>query len=258
MRTVLRHLPLALAVAEKAIQEFSNQWLAGLRPQLSLETGSDGQIWVHSRVAAGDVPTRALVRDHAAEAPGCPRAGQHHRPRRRGPAYQRRLQRRAAAREAASTADKAVEIVEPAGEAVKLAPDTQVAVQLATDAQVAAEVLPAQAHHQNFWSLLRDELCPDTDYSAAGQDVLPRPPPFVPHQSRASSQNIPQVDGSTLSHHDKDQEEDQEEERVWSCKCCTYETFFETEDDLHKHHDRPDHMLMYEECNICYPWHVWT
>ena len=118
MRTVLRHLPLALAVAEKAIQEFSNQWLAGLRPQLSLETGSDEQIWVHSRVAAGDVPTRALVRDHAAEAPGCHQAGQHHRPRRRGPAYQRRLQRRAAAREAASTADKAVEIVEPAGEAV--------------------------------------------------------------------------------------------------------------------------------------------
>ena len=69
MRTVLRPLPLALAVAEKAIREFSNQWLAGLQPQLSLETGPDGQILVNSRVAAGDVPTRALVvRHHDAEA----------------------------------------------------------------------------------------------------------------------------------------------------------------------------------------------
>ena len=47
MRTVLRPLPLALAVAEKAIHEFSNQWLAGLQPQLSLETGPDGQILVN-------------------------------------------------------------------------------------------------------------------------------------------------------------------------------------------------------------------
>ena len=52
--------------------EFLNQWLAGLQPQLSLETGPDGQIWINSRVAAGDVPIRALVvRRHAAEAPGC-------------------------------------------------------------------------------------------------------------------------------------------------------------------------------------------
>ena len=73
MHAMLRPLPLALAVAEKAFREFSNQWLAGLQPQLSLETSKDGQIWVNSRVAAGDVPTRALVvrhRHHAEEAPG--------------------------------------------------------------------------------------------------------------------------------------------------------------------------------------------
>ena len=247
MRTVLR-VPLALAVAEKAFREFSNQWLAGLQPQFSLETGSDGQIWVNSRVAAGDVPTQALVvrHHHAAE------AGQSHRPRRRGPAYHRRLQRRAAAREAAPTADEAVETLEPAGEAVEHAHPTQVAVELPCDTQVAAEVLPAQAQQQHFWSLLRDELCPDTDYSAAGQGVLPHHPPYVPH--RVPGQNIPQVDGSTLSF----QDQDQEEERVWSCKCCRYEKFFDTEDDLHQHHDRPDHMFKYEECNICYPWHVWT
>ena len=78
---------------------------------------------------------------------------------------------------------------------------TQVAVELPCDTQVAAEVLPAQAQQQHFWSLLRDELCPDTDYSAAGQGVLPHHPPYVPH--RVPGQNIPQVDGSTLSFQDQ-------------------------------------------------------
>ena len=137
MRAELRPLPLALAVAEKAIREFSNQWLAGLQPQLSLETGHDGQVLVSSRVAAGDVPTHALVvRHHAEEAPGRREAGEaaeRHRPRRHGPSYQRRLLRGAAAREAAAVADKAAQIVEPADEAVQLAPPTK---------QVAAEVLP--------------------------------------------------------------------------------------------------------------------
>ena len=247
---IRRPLPLALAVAEKALLEFSNQWLAGLQPQLSLETGNDGQILVNFRVAAVDVPTRApVVPHHAEEAPGRCQAGEAlQRPRphcRRGPSYQRRLLRRAAARTAAATADKAIQTV--------LEPDE--AVQDATPTQVAGEVLPApvQPNQQHFWSLLRDELCPDTDYSTAVQGVLPRHPPHVPHQSRGPP--IPQVDGnSTLS----TQDQDQDQERVWSCKCCTYEKFFDTEDDLHHHHDSPGHMLMYEECNICYPWHVWT
>ena len=165
MRTVLRPLPLALAVAEKAIREFSNQWLAGLQPQLSLETGPDGQILVNSRVAAGDVPTRALVvRHHDAEALGRRQAGeavQRPRPRRHGPSYQRRLTRRAAAREAAATADEAVqtlvETVEQAGEAVQLGPPTQVAEEAAQSptqpSQVAAgEVVPPvlqPSHHHD-------------------------------------------------------------------------------------------------------------
>ena len=74
---IRRPLPLALAVAEKALLEFSNQWLAGLQPQLSLETGNDGQILVNSRVAAVDVPTRApVVPHHAEEAPGRCQAGE--------------------------------------------------------------------------------------------------------------------------------------------------------------------------------------
>ena len=141
-------------------------------------------------MAAGDVPTRVpVVPRHAEEPPGPCLAGeapQHPRPhRRRGPSYQRRLLRRAAAREAAATADKAVQSVKPAEEAVVLAPPTK---------QVAAEVLPA---HQNLWSKLRDELCPDTDYSAAAQGAPAHPPPpYLPNLSRVvSGQNIPQVDG---------------------------------------------------------------
>ena len=167
MRAELRPLPLALAVAEKAIHEFSNQWVAGLQPQLSLETGPGEQVWVSSRVAAGDVSTRALViRHHAAEAPVHREAGQAvqcHRPRRHGPSYKRRLLQRAAARKAVATADKAVQIVELVEEAVELAPPNR---------QVAEEDLPA---HQNFWSALRDEVCPDADYSAAAQGVPAHP-----------------------------------------------------------------------------------
>ena len=41
-------------MANKAISDFKNQWLAGLQPQLLPETGPDGQIWVNTRLAAGD------------------------------------------------------------------------------------------------------------------------------------------------------------------------------------------------------------
>ena len=125
MHANLRPLPLGLAVADKAMFNFSNQWLAGLQPQLFLETGPDGKILVSSRVVAGDVPTHAnlVLRRHAEEAEEDPvhpqrqagGAGHRHRPRRNGPCQQRRRLRREAARAAAAavTADKAVEKDEP-------------------------------------------------------------------------------------------------------------------------------------------------
>ena len=57
----LRPLPLCLAVADRAMLTFSNQWLAGLQPRLVLETGPDGRIWVTSQVEAGDAPTQAKL-----------------------------------------------------------------------------------------------------------------------------------------------------------------------------------------------------
>ena len=41
---------------------------------------------------------------------------------------------------------------------------------------------------------------------------------------------------------------------LWVCRCCEYAHNFQTEDDLKLHHDKL--MFEYDECNICYPWHV--
>ena len=248
-------------MADKAFYDFSNQWLAGLQPQLSLETGPDGQIWVSSRVVAGNVPTHAklVLRPHAAE-----EAGLHHRhrPRHHGPSRQRRRLRREDARAAAATADKAVDKAELAVKTVNAAEKDvppgadKVAKSPTNYSQVAAaEVIPLDpkpSHHdQNFchsdFRSVVDELCPDGVYHAAGEAAWHLPPPPAPAPDDPRSTHIPQVDG-------------QEEiaEREWWCYCCRYAKLFPTEELLQLHHDEPDHFINYEECNICYPWHVWT
>jgi hypothetical protein len=257
----LRPLPLALAVADKAVFNFSNQWLAGLQPRLLRETGPDGQIWVTSQVVAGDVPTHSklILRRHAEEAEDrvnhcqAGEAGHHRRPHRHGPSRQRRLLRREAARAAAAaeTADRAVENAEPAGktadtagnvppsaEKVAQSPNHPPRPQVAAAEAVPPVLQPNHQHDQNFRSVL-DELCPDGVYIAAEQAAHPPQPP--------QPQNIPQLDGQ------------ENVDREWWCYCCRYAKLFQTEELLHQHHDTtPDHMLTYEECNICYPWHVWT
>ena len=61
----------------------------------------------------------------------------------------------------------------------------------------------------------------------------------LPHQPHHS---IPQLDGNISPNEVQD--------RVWSCSCCEYKHFFETENELKKHHDTL--VFTYEECNICY------
>ena len=121
MPTMHNSLPLALAVAENAMREISNQWLAGMQPKLSIETSPNGDILVCSSVKAVNVlphAARRVVLDHAEEA-----SGQHHHSqllcphqRQKSPSYQRRLRQRAAAR-AAVTAEQSVqtitEVVQP-------------------------------------------------------------------------------------------------------------------------------------------------
>ena len=134
--------------------------------------------------------------------------------------------------------------MQPADEAVNVQPAPPPPNSVAAEAPH-----PTVQPHQQ--TVLRDELCPDQDYSSAVQVVPPQPPPCVPHLGHVSSQQIPQLDGGPILN-DQDQDEDQ----VWSCQCCRYQHYFEAEEDLKQHHDTL--MISYEECNICYPWHVWT
>ena len=128
--------------------------------------------------------------------------------------------------------------------------------------QLVAEeaVMPSNVGHDIN---VPDLFCPDIVYQdlpvVAAREV---PPP--PQQD-----TLPQLDG----HADADivpggQEvevviEQEDDDWInpdpvtgsWICRCCYYAHSFITEDDLRKHHDTLS--MEYEECNICYPWHVW-
>ena len=136
------------------------------------------------------------------------------------------------------TADKAGNNVPPSAEKAAQFPNQP--TQVAAAEAVPPVLQPSHYHDQNFRSV-DDELCPDRVYIAAEQAV--DPPQLVPD---LQPQNIPQLDGQ------------ENVEREWWCYCCEYAKLFETEGLLHQHHDDPDHFVTYEECNICYPWHVWT
>ena len=179
-------LPLALAVAEKAMREFCNQWLSGLQPILSLETASNGQIRVLSKVVvAGDV-----TRQHDDDQGRCG-AGKVQQHRRRSPAYRRRLLRRAAARAAADAtemdrskaekfvqtdADKCCQLVQSLDH-LPPHPDPVIPCMHAAE----AEQLPQ--HHPQYLPI--DEVCSDQTY--AESSPLP-------------SQALPQLDGHADSH----------------------------------------------------------
>ena len=227
-------LPLAICIADKAMHEFCKQWFSGLQPCLSLETAPNGEIRVCSRVVAGDaVTTHPLDARHVD-------AG---KASRRGPSYRRRQQRRAASRKAASARKIA------ADKAIQVALDLPAAMPLVTAAH-APEHFPRQP-----CPFTTDELCPDKDYLRSTQSQ------HLHHQHHLDHA-IPQVDG----HDDAAEQHQQEDEQdwinpnpdtgLWVCRCCTYAHSLPTEDDLKQHHDKL--IFEYEECNICYPWHVWT
>ena len=226
--TMPTYIPLAISIAEKAMHEFCKQWFSGLQPCLSLETAADGQIRVCSRVIAGDVATPP-PRDAHHDAEQAQK-------RRRSPSYQRRLQQRAAAQKAAAAA--------------KLADKAVVQV-------VSAEVHARPPSPQPF-PIPEDELCPDKDYVLPTHDTQPCP---SPQDHLADS--IPQLDGGHGDAIDHVQHEDPEDwinpdpvTGMWMCRCCEYAHNFPTEDDLKLHHDTL--MFEYDDCNICYPWHVWS
>ena len=169
-------IPLALAVAEKAFREFQNQWLSGLKPSLSLETASDGQICVIFKVVAGAGEQERCLAE---------KVPQHHR--RRSPSYRRRLIKRAAARAAAAdTVMKratAVKFVQTEAEKTPLYPDPVLPCRLAVEAEHhGAEHQPQ--HHPQY--LPQDEVCSDETYAESLPLLCPA--------------TLPQLDGHNDSH----------------------------------------------------------
>ena len=219
-----------LVIAEKAMHEFCRQWLAGLQPCLSLETAPDGSIRVCSKVIAGSVATshpHDAHHDHAEKA----------QKRKKGPSYHRRLRRREAARKAAAATDQK---------------GAEKAVHVVLD-----EPAPSLVEAVHAFPTPRDELCPDKDYIPANDQH--------PQAQHHHDDHIPQLDGHdhTDAIEEQHQQEDQEnwinpnpETGLWVCRCCQYAHSFLNEDDLKQHHDKL--IFEYDECNICYPWHVWT
>ena len=222
------YLPLAISVAVKAMREFCQQWYSGLQPCLSLEISADGEIRVCSRVIAGDVATTQPRDAHH----GHVDTGQVQK-RRRGPSYHRRMKRRRDARKAAAAskiADKAIQVVSGL-------PLTE------------TEYSPPQV--QTF-PIPLDELCPDKDY------LLPTQDQHLPPQHQLVD-TIPQLDGhEPLQHEGLDDSwiNPDPYTGAWVCRCCEFAHTFPTEDDLRLHHDQL--IFEYDECNICYPWHVWS
>ena len=98
-------------------------------------------------------------------------------------------------------------------------------------------------------------FCPDRVYHnlpAAAQVVSPPP-----------CQNIPQIDGHVADDVEEQGDGDDQDwinpdpiSGMWICRCCYYAHSFMTEDDLKTHHDTLT--MLYDECNVCYPWHVWS
>ena len=244
------------------VNKFQGSWQTGKYARLNLECHA-GQVWINLQLHIGHHP---------------PPQHHHHQPRRPGPSRIRRQVRRAEARAAAkaasednnATAEVAVQTennfkpIEKTYNAVEQTvlpaktctltglhglaagplhpPPQDIPAALAGHVRQLAE--QAQPWHQTSQHVT-DTFCTDQDYEPAA-NVGPPLPQYGHHvrHGHGHSLGIPQLDGSmdTLP-------------SQWSCKCCHYETFFNTEDELQHHHAR--HMMEYEECNICFTGHVW-
>ena len=230
-------------MAAELFNQFQTYWRAGSDARLNLECHA-GKVWMTLQINLNCPPP-----------PPPPPYRQQQRPR-QSPSRLRRRARRAETRAAAkaaereATADVAVQTKDdsdsPAASTLHHPVDVQQHHQVAGKATRHAEA--AHALH------VHDVICPDRVYDhlhAPAQTVQPRP----------SQDTLPQLDGhaeeqeAAVHHEDDDWINPHPITRLWFCRCCYYAHSFETEDDLRKHHDTLS--IEYNECNICYPWHVW-
>ena len=229
---------MATSELESFVRKFTLLCRSGITANLQAKTNA-GKVWVSLHAELGPV--------------------QHSHHRHHGPARERRRARRATAR-AEQVAAQAAEQV--AAQAAELAMAAEQAAALSSpnpDAAAQASVsIPASPNAAEQVALLP----PPTPAAQVGHEghaghrsVLV-PVAALLHVPPLPGESIPQLDGSTMP-------TPSNLPSKWSCKCCRYEKFFNTEDELQQHHNGPDdrgdpHFLSYEECNICYPWHVWS
>ena len=222
-----RSVPLAIQVAENAMQEFLKRWFSGFQPCLLLETNNYGQIFVTSKVSA------------AADAQFLPPPPPRQYHRQPGPSRLRRRARRAQAREAASTAaETAAATAEIDVQSDQSSPqNTEAAVQAVQPPvrhHPGQEVPAAQAglqpgeqarHFPSPYAYARDVFCPDRDFQTA-EEAAP-----LHHQQLS----IAQLDGAA---------------EAPSLQCDNCSKPFTTRSQLQLHDEM--HQFGCDECFLCF------
>ena len=172
-----RSLPLAIQVAENAMQEFLKRWVSGFQPCLLLETNHAGQILVTSKVSVAANDRKPLF-PH----PHTEQVLHRHLPRthRDSPSRRRRRERRARARQAPETA---------AAQADQAAPQDVQAAVIAAAPQLSpppsAVIVAASNAHENV-----DDEMDDTASIESYPSGTPGYPPQL-HSSDYVSRNKP-------------------------------------------------------------------
>ena len=262
--------------AAELFHKFQSLWQAGTDARLSLECHA-GEAWMNLQVhLSRPPPPHPLQRQHPP-----PSFNPQQQPR-KSPSRLRRRARRAEARASKIAADRNVTTADATVQTATCVVDNPAPPTIIFPSPVPSHgdscVLQQQHHHQAARAVRPqdvegqerhqaghdrqvflhgrhippDVFCPDDIYHQSLSAVPPHPQ--LPPQDK-----LPQLDGN-------DEEEDEEfsEEWInpnpasglWTCRCCTYAHTFTTEEELGKHHDTL--IIEYNECNVCYPWHVWT
>ena len=253
-----------MTMAADLFQHFQTMWQAGTNARLSLECHA-GEVWMNFQVHLSHPPPPPPLRP--------PPPFQYQQPR-KSPSRLRRHARRAEARAKAAVNIKS-------GATTDAAVQTDPVKDLNNPSPVSfsgdSDELPHQYHHQEagtprpsdaacrqqhqaahtqLESLssrnIPDVFCPDSEYQQSVSAVLQ--PPL--------HEDLPQLDGHATDN--EDEQQDLEGDWInpnpatgrWICRCCYFAHSFKTEEDLKEHHDTLS--MEYDECNVCYPWHVWT
>ena len=235
-----------MTMAADLFNQFQTYWRAGTDARLNLECHA-GKVWMTLQIHLNQPP------------PTPPLHSQHQQQPRKSPSPSRlrRRAKRAEARAAGKAAGS--KTTEDAAVQTDACPVNHPSVSSPVDEQHHHQAAVEAAQFAEGVHHVSDVFCPDGDYH--DQHVIAQAVPPPPRQ-----EFLPQLDGHTEQEHETEvceQHGDDDEwinphpiTGLWICRCCHYAHSFAVEDDLRKHHDML--AIEYDECNICYPWHVWS